>query len=162
MTVCEHDCLTPFTPLATRLTRIAQVGRVALPVGVAVNFTINSRKFVIPMAVEEPSVGAHCRPHHPYTYLLMTVTVAAASNSAKLVQKYSKVGFEAGATRSLMIAQIEIRGLSDIQSVSLLLLAVSLSLPAPLQRLCSELKMQYMIVRAYGRHTQRSRQNVLN
>jgi len=74
------------------------VGRVALPVGVAVNFTINSRKFVIPMAVEEPSV------------------VAAASNSAKLVQKYSKVGFEAGATRSLMIAQIEIRGLSDIQS----------------------------------------------
>eukprot|EP00658_Telonema_sp_P-2_P059735 TRINITY_DN4886_c0_g1_i1.p1 TRINITY_DN4886_c0_g1~~TRINITY_DN4886_c0_g1_i1.p1 ORF type:complete len:551 (-),score=114.32 TRINITY_DN4886_c0_g1_i1:410-1906(-) len=76
------------------------VGRVALPVGLAMNFTVNSKRYLIPMAMEEPSV------------------VAAASNSAKLVQTYSKTGFEAGASRALMIGQIEIRALNDMDKAT--------------------------------------------
>ena len=45
------------------------IGTMELPLGVAVNFQINGKDYLIPMAVEEPSV------------------VAAASNMAKLVRK---------------------------------------------------------------------------
>jgi hydroxymethylglutaryl-CoA reductase len=56
-----------------------------LPMGVAVNFLINGRDYLIPMAVEEPSV------------------VAAASNAARMARV--KGGFFASNTGPVMRAQ---------------------------------------------------------
>ena len=56
--------------------------------GIAVNFRINDRDYLIPMAIEEPSV------------------VAAASNAAKVARK--KGGFKAFATDPLMIGEIQV------------------------------------------------------
>ncbi len=64
------------------------VGAFPLPLGIATNFLINGRDYLIPMAIEEPSV------------------VAAASNGAKMARP--KGGFEAGADESLMIGQIQL------------------------------------------------------
>lgn len=69
------------------------VGVLRLPVGLGLNFQVNGRDYVVPMAVEEPSV------------------VAAASNSARLVR--ASGGFEAEASESLMIAQVQVLGLTD-------------------------------------------------
>ncbi|UXM94651.1 hydroxymethylglutaryl-CoA reductase, degradative [Bartonella sp. HY329] len=69
------------------------IGKFELPLGVATNFTINNRDYLIPMAVEEPSV------------------VAAASYMAKLVRENG--GFETSSTAPIMRAQIQILGLSD-------------------------------------------------
>ena len=65
----------------------------ALPMGVAVNFTVNGKDYLVPMAVEEPSV------------------VAAASNAARMARK--KGGFFASNTGSLMIAQLQIVNVAD-------------------------------------------------
>jgi hydroxymethylglutaryl-CoA reductase len=43
------------------------IGIISLPLGVALNFVINHKNYIIPMAIEEPSV------------------IAAASNAAKLI-----------------------------------------------------------------------------
>jgi hydroxymethylglutaryl-CoA reductase len=64
------------------------VGLFPTPVGIAVNFLINDRDYLIPMAIEEPSV------------------VAAASNAAKMARGTG--GFKATSTESLMIGQIQI------------------------------------------------------
>src|SRR5712692_698899 len=64
------------------------VGLFPLPLGIAVNFLINDRDYLIPMAIEEPSV------------------VAAASNAAKMVR--STGGFKASSTESIMIGQIQL------------------------------------------------------
>lgn len=69
------------------------VGTFALPLGIAVNFQINGRDRLVPMAIEEPSV------------------VAAASNAAKIVREGG--GFFAQATDSLMIGQIQVVDLDD-------------------------------------------------
>jgi hydroxymethylglutaryl-CoA reductase len=69
------------------------VGVLRLPVGLGLNFEVNGRDYVVPMVVEEPSV------------------VAAASNSARLVR--ASGGFEAEASESLMIAQVQVLGLAD-------------------------------------------------
>jgi hydroxymethylglutaryl-CoA reductase len=69
------------------------VGVYGLPLGIAVNFQINGRDRLVPMAIEEPSV------------------VAAASNAAKLVREGG--GFAAEASDSLMIGQIQVLGLAD-------------------------------------------------
>ncbi len=61
---------------------------IELPMGIAVNFRINDRDYLIPMAIEEPSV------------------VAAASNAAKVARK--KGGFKAFATDPLMIGEIQV------------------------------------------------------
>ncbi|MAG18177.1 MAG: hydroxymethylglutaryl-CoA reductase, degradative [Candidatus Diapherotrites archaeon] len=63
------------------------VGTFQLPLGLATNFKINRKEFLIPFALEEPSV------------------VAAASNAAKLSE-----GFEAKASEPIMIGQIQIVG----------------------------------------------------
>ncbi len=78
------------------------IGVLRLPVGLGLNFQVNGRDYVVPMAVEEPSV------------------VAAASNSARLVR--ASGGFEAQASESLMIAQVQILGLRDRQSACAALL----------------------------------------
>jgi hydroxymethylglutaryl-CoA reductase len=36
------------------------IGTIELPLGIALNFVINHKKYVIPMAIEEPSVIAAC------------------------------------------------------------------------------------------------------
>ena len=66
------------------------IGTFQLPLGLATNFKINRKEFLIPFALEEPSV------------------VAAASNAAKLSE-----GFEAKASEPIMIGQIQIVGSQD-------------------------------------------------
>ncbi|HFD38876.1 MAG TPA: 3-hydroxy-3-methylglutaryl-CoA reductase, partial [Anaerolineae bacterium] len=69
------------------------VGSHALPLGVAANFVINGRDYLVPMAIEEPSV------------------VAAASYMAKIVRRAG--GFAAHSTAPLMIGQIQVLDLPD-------------------------------------------------
>jgi len=69
------------------------IGIMPVPLGIAVNFLINGRDYLIPMAIEEPSV------------------VAAASNAAKMARV--KGGFFTSSTEPVMIAQIQVTRLSD-------------------------------------------------
>ncbi len=69
------------------------VGVMPVPLGVAVNFLINGRDLVVPMAIEEPSV------------------IAAASNAAKMSR--AKGGFQATSTDPIMIGQIQTTGVQD-------------------------------------------------
>ncbi|MEJ5903031.1 hydroxymethylglutaryl-CoA reductase, degradative [Ochrobactrum teleogrylli] len=69
------------------------IGVFELPIGVATNFTINGRDYLIPMAVEEPSV------------------VAAASYMARIARKCG--GFQTSSTGPLMRAQVQVLKLSD-------------------------------------------------
>lgn len=69
------------------------IGVMPMPLGVAVNFTINGKDYLIPMAVEEPSV------------------VAAASNAARIAR--TKGGFFTSNTGPIMRAQIQIVEVSD-------------------------------------------------
>ena len=69
------------------------VGVYALPLGIGLNFVVNGRDVLVPMAVEEPSV------------------IAAASNAARMVREGG--GFVADADDPVMTAQIEIVGVDD-------------------------------------------------
>ena len=69
------------------------VGTMALPLGIAMNFQINGKDYLVPMAIEEPSV------------------IAAASNLAKVTRKQG--GFHTSHSGSLMIGQIQLLGISD-------------------------------------------------
>ncbi|MCW4041146.1 MAG: hydroxymethylglutaryl-CoA reductase, degradative [Candidatus Bathyarchaeota archaeon] len=69
------------------------IGVMPIPVGIAVNFLINGRDYLIPMAIEEPSV------------------VAAASYAAKMAR--SQGGFTAHTTGSVMIGQVQIVNIKD-------------------------------------------------
>jgi hydroxymethylglutaryl-CoA reductase len=69
------------------------VGVYALPLGVGLNFLVNGRDVLVPMAVEEPSV------------------IAAASNAARMVREGG--GFIAEADDPIMTAQIEVMGVDD-------------------------------------------------
>jgi hydroxymethylglutaryl-CoA reductase len=69
------------------------VGAFPVPLGIAVNFLINGRDYLIPMAIEEPSV------------------VAAASYAAKMAR--SKGGFFTSSTEPIMIGQIQAVGIAD-------------------------------------------------
>lgn len=69
------------------------IGTFELPLGIATNFVVNEQDYLVPMAVEEPSV------------------VAAASYMAKIVGLNG--GFHATATAPIMRAQIQLLGLSD-------------------------------------------------
>jgi hydroxymethylglutaryl-CoA reductase len=69
------------------------IGAIPIPVGVATNFKVNGKDYLIPMAIEEPSV------------------VAAASNAAKGARDLG--GFKATATDPVMIGQIQIVKLKD-------------------------------------------------
>ena len=72
------------------------VGVYALPLGIALNFIVNGREVLIPMAIEEPSV------------------VAGASFMAKLAR--SGGGFTAHADPPEMIGQIQLLEVTDIQA----------------------------------------------
>jgi len=69
------------------------VGTFALPFGVALNFKVNGRDYVVPMVVEEPSV------------------IAAASYAALLAREGG--GFEAEADPGAMIGQIQLVNVPD-------------------------------------------------
>ncbi len=69
------------------------VGTFELPLGVATNFTINGRDYLVPMAVEEPSV------------------VAAASYMARIARDCG--GFHTSSTSPVMRAQIQVLSLKD-------------------------------------------------
>ncbi len=64
------------------------VGTMPLPLGIATNFLINGKDYLVPMAIEEPSV------------------VAAASNAAKMCRAGG--GIKSLATEPLMISQIQL------------------------------------------------------
>ena len=64
-----------------------------VPIGIAVNFLVNHKDYLVPMAIEEPSV------------------VAAASNAARMARV--KGGFRSFSSEPLMIGQIELTGVSD-------------------------------------------------
>jgi hydroxymethylglutaryl-CoA reductase len=70
------------------------VGSYQLPMGLAFNFKINSKDYIVPMVIEEPSV------------------VAAASKIAKIARKYG--GFVADEVKSIMISQIQLTNVKDI------------------------------------------------
>ncbi len=79
------------------------IGLHALPLGIAVNFLINGRDVLVPMAIEEPSV------------------VAGASFAAKLVRAGG--GFQATAASSEMIGQIQVLNVADSHSARFDILA---------------------------------------
>lgn len=72
------------------------IGLWPLPFSVATNFVINGKDYLVPMAIEEPSV------------------VAAASNAAKMAG--ASGGFEADATDSIMISQIQVVKVPDLEA----------------------------------------------
>jgi hydroxymethylglutaryl-CoA reductase len=72
------------------------------PLGVAVNFLINGKDYLIPMATEEPSV------------------IAAASYAAKMVRDGG--GFHTSSTTPVMIGQIQVVKLEDAQLAKQLVL----------------------------------------
>lgn len=69
------------------------IGIIQIPLGIADNFVINDKEYLIPMATEEPSV------------------IAAASNAAKIVKETG--GFKAKADKSIMIGQIQLVSFND-------------------------------------------------
>jgi hydroxymethylglutaryl-CoA reductase len=69
------------------------VGTHALPLGIAPNFLINGRDYVVPMVIEEPSV------------------VAAASFMARIVREAG--GFSTCSTEPVMIGQIQVLDVTD-------------------------------------------------
>jgi len=73
------------------------VGTFELPFGVAVNFLINGKDYIIPMVIEEPSV------------------VAAASYAAKLAR--SSGGFFTSSTDPVMVGQIQLVDVENPSSV---------------------------------------------
>lgn len=90
-------------PLATADRMIENViGVVHLPLGLAVNFRINQRDYLIPMAIEEPSV------------------VAGASYAAKLTLPK---GFTADADEPIMIGQLQLIRLPDVKKAQAKVLA---------------------------------------
>ncbi len=69
------------------------IGVFGLPLGIATNFLINGRDYLIPMAIEEPSV------------------VAGASFAARLVREGG--GFRSSSDEPLMIGQIQVLDVED-------------------------------------------------
>ncbi|MDQ4050111.1 MAG: hydroxymethylglutaryl-CoA reductase, degradative [Thermoproteota archaeon] len=70
------------------------IGIMSIPMGIATNFIINGKEYVIPMAIEEPSV------------------IAAVSKAAKIAK--AKGGFIAEADDSLMIGQVQVVRLGNM------------------------------------------------
>ena len=78
------------------------VGVLGIPLGIALNFTINGRDFLVPMATEEPSV------------------IAAASNAARIARV--RGGFFTSSTEPIMQAQVQVVDVADPSAARLRLL----------------------------------------
>ncbi|EAD0678625.1 hydroxymethylglutaryl-CoA reductase, degradative [Listeria monocytogenes] len=72
------------------------IGIYSLPLGLGMNMLLNDKRYIVPMAMEEPSV------------------VAAQSAGAKLIAQNG--GITGSATKRKMIGQIELISVSDIQA----------------------------------------------
>ena len=72
------------------------IGVMPVPVGVAVNFQVNGKDYLVPMAIEEPSV------------------IAAASNAAKMARAAG--GFTTSSTGPVMRGLIQVVGIKDPHS----------------------------------------------
>jgi len=79
------------------------VGAFPLPLGIGVNFLINNKDYLVPMAIEEPSV------------------VAAASYAAKMVRAGG--GFHTSSTAPVMIGQIQVVNVADAEKAKKQVLA---------------------------------------
>lgn len=79
------------------------IGAIPIPLGVATNFLINGKDYLVPMAIEEPSV------------------VAAASNAAKMTRKHG--GFKTSNTGPVMIGQIQTVRVKDPHGARMAILA---------------------------------------
>jgi hydroxymethylglutaryl-CoA reductase len=79
------------------------VGLYSLPLGIATNFRINGRDYLVPMAVEEPSI------------------VAGASFMARLAREGG--GFTADTDEPEMIGQVQIMDLTDLPAAEAALLS---------------------------------------
>ena len=75
------------------------IGTFALPLGIGLNFMVNGRDVLVPMAIEEPSV------------------VAGASFMAKLARAGG--GFIATTTDPLMIGQMQVINIADLEEARL-------------------------------------------
>jgi len=71
------------------------IGIYGLPLGIATNFQVNGKDYLIPMVIEEPSV------------------LAAVSNAARLIRAGG--GFTTSSDDPVMIGQIQILDLNDLQ-----------------------------------------------
>ncbi len=80
------------------------VGTFDLPLGIATNFQINGKDYLIPMAVEEPSV------------------IAAASNAAK--RTLAGGGFTTSSTDPVMIGQIQLTDVEDAPAAQEIILSM--------------------------------------
>ncbi|MCA0318437.1 MAG: hydroxymethylglutaryl-CoA reductase, degradative [Proteobacteria bacterium] len=95
----EAADLSPLVPADIEMLALADrmienvVGTLSIPVGIAANFTINDRDYLIPMATEEPSV------------------VAAASNMASVARHHG--GFRTSSDLPIMVSQIQVVGVAD-------------------------------------------------
>ena len=78
------------------------IGTFSLPLGIGLNFIVNGREVLVPMAIEEPSV------------------VAGASFMAKLARE--KGGFTAESTLPEMIGQIQLLDIQDLEAAQEILL----------------------------------------
>ena len=78
------------------------VGVLGIPLGIALNFTINGRDFLVPMATEEPSV------------------VAGASNAARIARVHG--GFFTSSTEPIMQARVQVVDVADPGAARLRLL----------------------------------------
>jgi len=86
------------------------IGTFELPMGIATNFVVNGKEYLIPMAIEEPSV------------------VAAASYMAKIVGLNG--GFHACASDPIMRAQIQLLRISEPSAAHDALLAATAQIVA--------------------------------
>ncbi|MCC6569903.1 MAG: hydroxymethylglutaryl-CoA reductase, degradative, partial [Anaerolineales bacterium] len=74
------------------------IGTFSLPLGIALNFTVNGRDVLVPMVIEEPSV------------------IAGASFMAKLAR--TNGGFTATSTEPLMIGQLQVLDVEDVNTAA--------------------------------------------
>lgn len=81
------------------------IGSLSYPLGIATNFLINGKDYLLPMAIEEPSV------------------IAAASNAAKMAR--AKDGFTASSDPSLMLGQVQVVGVEPYSAGAKVLVAKS-------------------------------------
>ena len=72
------------------------IGGITIPLGIAVNFLVNGKDYLIPMAIEEPSVIAAC---------------SKAAGIARVAE-----GFTSKSHQSIMISQIQVMKVADVKS----------------------------------------------
>jgi hydroxymethylglutaryl-CoA reductase len=91
----EEELFSSYLDMETADRMIENVlGTFEIPLGIAVNFQINGRDYLVPMVIEESSV------------------VAAASNAAKIAR--IKGGFTTEFSKPLMIGQIQLLKVKDV------------------------------------------------